>query len=351
MRLRVVKISSIKLFYIGNSMYKLSNVISFIAIIFCVSLVGCKSTGNMQGSTKTKTEIPTINNLFLISELTSYDLRFKDNISTFFATSFIEQLKQSNIKSNYFQGNDVLSLQQNSGRKQAIDQGYKYILNIRFYNFNLVDGNFIHGDLEARLTEIGKSEAIWVGIFNWRRGCVAYASHCTSQFRAKALADIVLAGMYKDNVLKKDLQIQTLSAPPAELQFSLEEKAKKGDSDSQVKYGISLLSTNSTESFKWFQLSANQNNSLGQTWLANLYKDGKGVTKDIDKAIELYIKAAAQGQQVSSQMLTQLKKDYPQKFLDKDKLVNMEKGKSKCIELGFKKDTESFGDCVLKFLR
>lgn len=221
----------------------------------CAVLLGCKSTGTIKGSTTTRNQIPVINNLFLISSLTDYDMRYQDNISSPFAKAFTEQLTQLNIKSNYFLANDVLSLQQNAGNNLAVDQGYKYVLTIRFYQFNTVDGVFINGDVEARLKEVGKTEAIWVGIFNWRKGCTAfYSSNCTPQVRAQALADTILAGMYKDKIITK---MEPASITPSQ---------------------------------------------------------------------------TPQAQPITNQ----------------NKLTIMENSKSKCLDLGFKKDTEAFGNCVLK---
>ena len=50
-----------------------------------------------------------------------------------------------------------------------------------------------------------------------------------------------------------------------------------------------------TKAFEWFEKSAKLGNSYGMYNVGACYKDGRGVTKELNKAKEWFAKAAAQG--------------------------------------------------------
>lgn len=63
---------------------------------------------------------------------------------------------------------------------------------------------------------------------------------------------------------------------------------------------------NYTEAVKWYRKAAEQGHAAAQNNLANCYKNGQGVTKDMIKAIEWYKKAAAQGDESAKENLKEL---------------------------------------------
>jgi hypothetical protein len=61
-------------------------------------------------------------------------------------------------------------------------------------------------------------------------------------------------------------------------------------------YGVQDLE----EAAKWFRLSAEQGNDMGQYFLAECYRDGKGVEKDFDEALKWFKAAADQGDDMAA---------------------------------------------------
>ena len=49
------------------------------------------------------------------------------------------------------------------------------------------------------------------------------------------------------------------------------------------------------EAVKWFRKAADQGNSSGQSNLARMYENGRGVAKDVGEALRWYRQAADQG--------------------------------------------------------
>ena len=58
--------------------------------------------------------------------------------------------------------------------------------------------------------------------------------------------------------------------------------------NSCVQNYLGILHKNDNEALKWYKLSADQGNSYGQNNLADCYYNGKGIAKDIKKALILY---------------------------------------------------------------
>ena len=55
-----------------------------------------------------------------------------------------------------------------------------------------------------------------------------------------------------------------------------------------------------------FRQAADQGNAVAQTNLAYAYEIGVGVEKDLKKALELFVKASAQGDQIARENLNRL---------------------------------------------
>lgn len=62
--------------------------------------------------------------------------------------------------------------------------------------------------------------------------------------------------------------------------------------------------------YKWYKMAADQGNHLGQYKLALCYKDGIGIERDIDKAIELLLPLSQSDieheRNAATQLLTEL---------------------------------------------
>lgn len=91
--------------------------------------------------------------------------------------------------------------------------------------------------------------------------------------------------------------------------IALRKLASKGDAESQYMLGnfyllgLSSLPIDHELSVKWFKLSAEQGYSSAVAALANMYLTGRGVKRDRAKAIELFEKSAALGDEYSRQYL------------------------------------------------
>jgi TPR repeat protein len=77
-------------------------------------------------------------------------------------------------------------------------------------------------------------------------------------------------------------------------------KAWNGDAASQLLLGKAYFNTvyvkdNCSDAFKWFQLSAEQENMEAQFRLANLFALGQGAPKSYTETHKWYMKAALQG--------------------------------------------------------
>jgi len=77
-------------------------------------------------------------------------------------------------------------------------------------------------------------------------------------------------------------------------------EANRGNPCAQIGMGWANLLNggnppNYTEVARWYQKAADQNHPVGLVFLAGLYKDGLGVPKNLEKAAELYIRAANVG--------------------------------------------------------
>ena len=68
-----------------------------------------------------------------------------------------------------------------------------------------------------------------------------------------------------------------------------------------------------TEAIRWYKTAAEQKSPRAQHNLAWCYENGKGVAKDLAKALELYQAAAEQGYQEASEALERLKDVKPEK--------------------------------------
>ncbi len=77
---------------------------------------------------------------------------------------------------------------------------------------------------------------------------------------------------------------------------SLMAKAKQGDEQSQHLVGLYYYTqAKFAQALPWFEKSANQGNRVSQSLLGTMYRNGNGVTRDIEKAFMWYQKAAEQG--------------------------------------------------------
>jgi TPR repeat protein len=119
------------------------------------------------------------------------------------------------------------------------------------------------------------------------------------------------------------------------------------------------VTQNNQEAVKWLKLSAVQGIAYAQSNLGYMYLNGYGVTQDHQEALKLFRLAAAQGEPnaienlklpgmvVAAQQYQQTYQPTPQPKSESNK-TDMTSAMSKCSDLGFKKGTEKFGDCVLK---
>ena len=99
----------------------------------------------------------------------------------------------------------------------------------------------------------------------------------------------------------------------------LQSDALAGDSDAQLELGKYHSSYGRyKESFVWFEKSALQGNDDGQFNLALCYENGRGVAKDVEKAIGWYVKSASQGNGLAAWNLGRLSESgYKDKYLNK----------------------------------
>ncbi len=143
--------------------------------------------------------------------------------------------------------------------------------------------------------------------------------------------------------------------------------ASQGDATAQNNIGSMYYSgygvtQDYQEALKWYRLAAAQGNAVAQYSIGFMYDNGQGVTQNYQEALKWYRLAAAQGEPKSienlklPQMLAaaQQQQQYQQPYQPtpqpkgESNKTDMTSAMSKCSELGFKKGTEKFGDCVLK---
>ena len=68
--------------------------------------------------------------------------------------------------------------------------------------------------------------------------------------------------------------------------------AKKGDKEAYPSLGyLYYLKENYIDAFKYYSMAADSGDGGSLTWVAYLYENGKGVSKNLDKAKEYYEKA------------------------------------------------------------
>jgi TPR repeat protein len=143
----------------------------------------------------------------------------------------------------------------------------------------------------------------------------------------------------------------------------------QGDAWAQFALGVMYrdghgVTQNYQEALKWYRLAAAQGvaGAGGQNGIGYMYLNGYGVTQDHQEALKWFRLAAAQGEAnaienlklpqmlAAAQQQQQYQQTYqptPQPKSESNK-TDMTSAMSKCSELGFKKGTEKFGDCVLK---
>jgi TPR repeat protein len=112
------------------------------------------------------------------------------------------------------------------------------------------------------------------------------------------------------------------------------------------------------EALKWFRLAAAQGHAGAQNNIGSRYLNGQGVTQNYQEALKWYRLAAAQGQENAIENLKlpdmiSTAQQYQQTYQStpqpkSESKTDMTSAMGKCSELGFKKGTEKFGDCVLK---
>ena len=145
--------------------------------------------------------------------------------------------------------------------------------------------------------------------------------------------------------------------------------AAQGDASAQNSLGWMYhkgqgVTQNYQEAVKWLRRAAAQGNSEAQSNLGYMYFNGYGVTQDHQEALKLFRLAAAQGQPNAienlklpgmvvaaqqQQQTYQPQQPYqPTPQPKSESKTDMTSAMGKCSELGFKKGTEKFGDCVLK---
>ena len=71
-------------------------------------------------------------------------------------------------------------------------------------------------------------------------------------------------------------------------------------------YGLGDLPQSDTQALEWFQKAKDADNPLGENNLAYLYENGRGTTRDLGKAIELYKLASKGGCAAANQNLRRL---------------------------------------------
>ena len=141
--------------------------------------------------------------------------------------------------------------------------------------------------------------------------------------------------------------------------------AARGDAVAQSQFGwmyfIGLgVPQNYQEALKWFRLAALQGNVSAQNYIGVIFYDGLGVSKDYQEALKWFRLAAARGLAVAQnnlqlpEMIQAAQQSAPSISSSQNtvesKIDNnsINQAKMKCIDLGFKKNTEAFGNCVLK---
>ena len=145
--------------------------------------------------------------------------------------------------------------------------------------------------------------------------------------------------------------------------------ASQGDATAQNNIGSMYyngygVTQDYQEALKWYRLAAAQGNAVAQYSIGFMYDNGQGVTQNYQEALKWYRLAAAQGEPKSienlklPQMLAaaQQQQQYQQTYQPtpqpkSESKTDMTSAMSKCSDLGFKKGTEKFGDCVLKLSR
>ena len=86
--------------------------------------------------------------------------------------------------------------------------------------------------------------------------------------------------------------------------------AQAGDTIAQRHVAFAYERENEyTEAAKWWQILADQGHPLAQRKLGKYYHDGKGVPKDLDKALYYYTKAAEQGEATAQNNLALMYKN------------------------------------------
>lgn len=80
-------------------------------------------------------------------------------------------------------------------------------------------------------------------------------------------------------------------------------KAKKNDGAAyyDIGYGYGIELKNYSKAMAWYQLAANQNNPFAQNSIGVLYDNGFGVSQDYYIAMDYYLKAAGNNDNVAKE--------------------------------------------------
>jgi len=106
-------------------------------------------------------------------------------------------------------------------------------------------------------------------------------------------------------------QSTTQASPKQKVIADLKEMANAGDVKSQVQLGLDYLTGNGVgkddaEAVKWLRKAADQDNPLGERYLAEMYFKGRGVPADNAEAAKWLRLAAEQGDPQSQHNLAVL---------------------------------------------
>ncbi len=124
---------------------------------------------------------------------------------------------------------------------------------------------------------------------------------------AQAYSDVLLAFCNGETQLGIGALQRGQAAPHIPPSPSVPASPSLNNADDLFTKGASLyVKGKYREAADWFLKAANLGSADAQFMLGNMYRDGQGVAKDWNKALECYIKAAAQGHSEAKQAMLQV---------------------------------------------
>lgn len=102
------------------------------------------------------------------------------------------------------------------------------------------------------------------------------------------------------HVLDYRKKLKRMDKALAQSVAQLERKAEKGNADAAYDLGATLMSedfsgANNTEAVRWLQFAIDHGVTFAKNEMAILYQEGRGVDKDLKKALKLYQEGSAAG--------------------------------------------------------